>query len=97
MLLQPLVENAVKHGVRDGFGRVEVSAQIAEGALVLRVGNTAPPDCDPTKWVENVGLAAVRARIAEACPPGSGVEFSKAREGWIEAFVRIKPMIGASL
>ena len=96
MLLQPLVENAVKHGVSNGFGRVEVSARITEGALVLHVGNTAPPDCDPTQWVESVGLTAVRARIAEACPPGSGVEFTLDRREWIQAFVRITPMVRAN-
>jgi LytS/YehU family sensor histidine kinase len=90
MLLQPLVENAVKHGVCDGFGRVDLNATVNGGVLIVSVRNTAPPDCDPAKWGESVGLASVRARIAEACPQGSGVEFSKTADGWIEALVRIK-------
>ncbi len=90
MLLQPLVENAVKHGVSEGFGRVEVVAVVDRGDLVVRVSNTAPKGCDPATWSESVGLASVRARIEESCPVGSGVIFSKTPEGWIQAEVRIK-------
>jgi LytS/YehU family sensor histidine kinase len=90
MILQPLVENAVKHGVCDGFGRVDVNARVEGGGLVVSVRNTAPPGGDPSVWSENVGLAGVRARIAESCAPGSGVEFSRTSDGWIQALVRIK-------
>ncbi len=89
MLLQPLVENAMKHGVSDGFGRVEVTAVVDGGDLLVKVRNTAPEGCDPANWSESVGLASVRARIEEACPTGSGVEFSKTPDGWIQALVRI--------
>lgn len=90
ILLQPLVENAVKHGVSDGFGRVDVSAVVDRGDLLVKVRNTAPDGCDPAEWGESVGLASVRARIEEACPTGSGVEFSKTPDGWIQAVVRLK-------
>jgi signal transduction histidine kinase len=91
MLLQPLVENAVKHGVDEGFGRVDLTAVIEDGDLVVRVRNTAPCGCDPANWGESVGLASVRARIEEACSTGSGVDFTKTPDGWIQALVRIKP------
>ena len=94
MLLQPLVENAVKHGVSDGFGRVDLTAVIQEGDLIVKVRNTAPEGSDPAKWQDSVGLASVRARIDEACAPGSGVEFTKTPEGWIQALVRIKRVVG---
>ena len=97
MLLQPLVENAVKHGVSDGFGRVDVAAVIDRGDLLVKVRNTAPDGCDPANWGESVGLASVRARIEESCPTGSEVEFSKTPAGWIQALVRIKPVVGGAL
>jgi integral membrane sensor domain MASE1 len=97
MLLQPLVENAVKHGVSDGFGRVDLSAVVQDGDLIVKVRNTAPDDSDPAKWQDSVGLASVRARIEEACPPGSGVEFTKTPDRWIQALVRIKPVVGGKL
>jgi integral membrane sensor domain MASE1 len=92
MLLQPLVENAVKHGVSDGFGRVDVTAVADRGDLLVKVRNTAPAGCDPASWGESVGLASVRARIEEACASGSGLEFTKTPDGWIQALVRIKPV-----
>lgn len=94
MLLQPLVENAVKHGVVEGFGRVELTARLEEGDLVVTVGNTAPPGCDPARWGESVGLAAVRARIADSCGEGSSVEFTRTRDGWVEARVRLRAAKG---
>jgi len=44
LVLQPLVENAVKHGVRhgDGRGTVRVSAHEEGGRLVLRVEDSGP-------------------------------------------------------
>jgi LytS/YehU family sensor histidine kinase len=90
MLLQPLVENAVKHGVDNGFGRVELNARMESGDLVVCVRNTAPPNSDPSAWKDNVGLASVRARIADACSAGSGLEFSKPAEGMVQALLRIK-------
>lgn len=90
MLLQPLVENAVKHGVDDGFGRVELNARMEAGDLVVCVRNTAPPNSNPAEWKDNVGLASVRARIDDACPEGSGLEFSKPAEGIVQALLRIK-------
>jgi integral membrane sensor domain MASE1 len=90
MLLQPLVENAVKHGVDDGFGRVELHARLESGDLVVTIRNTAPPNSDPSTWKENIGLSSVRARIADACPAGSAVEFSKTAEGLVQTLLRIK-------
>jgi signal transduction histidine kinase len=90
MLLQPLIENAVKHGVVEGFGRVNLEAHIDGEDLLVLVSNTAPPDSNPENWGESVGLASVRSRIADACPPGSTVHFSRTPNGLIQALVRIK-------
>jgi integral membrane sensor domain MASE1 len=90
MLLQPLIENAVKHGVVEGFGRVNLEAHIEGEDLLVLVSNTAPPDSNPENWGESVGLASVRSRIADACPTGSTVHFSRTPDGLIQALVRIK-------
>ena len=44
LVLQPLVENAVKHGVRtrEGRGTVRVEARAEAGDLVIRVADTGP-------------------------------------------------------
>ena len=69
LLLQPLVENAVLHGLEPALagGHVEISARVEAGRLVLRVkddgrGLDAAPR--PGKRVGNgVALANIRARL----------------------------------
>lgn len=65
LVLQPLVENAVKHGIRqlDHGGLIELSARHAGDRLVLRVSNpvdaTAPRDATGL----GQGLRHLRARL----------------------------------
>ncbi|HEY3216006.1 MAG TPA: histidine kinase [Candidatus Eisenbacteria bacterium] len=64
LLLQPLVENAIKHGVADRIegGTVRVAAQIADGALRLSVENAVDED-SAKRPGEGVGLQNVRRRL----------------------------------
>lgn len=66
-LLQPLVENAIQHGVaaRSGPGRVEVQI-VAEGpSLVVRVRDDGPGPPPPNAAsAGGVGLRATRERLA---------------------------------
>src|SRR5689334_5014001 len=64
LVLQPLVENAVHHGVAhllDG-GEVTVRARQRDGLLELVVENPCDPDRPPSRGA-GVGLANVRSRI----------------------------------
>ncbi len=70
MLLQPLVENAVRHGVarRAGVGRIEVRAAVVEDSLRLQVidngpGLTREPPERP-RGGHGIGLANTRDRLA---------------------------------
>lgn len=67
MILQPLVENAVKHGVGQLLegGVVRVRAERAGSQLKLRVENDTDPDAG-TKAGGGVGLANVRERLLAA-------------------------------
>jgi len=65
LMLQPLVENAVKHGVAglvDG-GAVRIEARCGGGLLHLAVENPVDPSA-PASPGEGVGLSNVRSRIA---------------------------------
>ncbi|MCX7513306.1 sensor histidine kinase [Frateuria hangzhouensis] len=64
LLLQPLVENAVRHGVqplREG-GEVVLRGHVAERALHIEIGNPLPPG--PGTPGHGHGLTNVRQRVA---------------------------------
>ncbi len=63
LLLQPLVENAVRHGIapRSSPGRLEISAQLNGGRLLLEIRDDGPGP--PADHAEGVGLRNTRARL----------------------------------
>lgn len=64
LILQPLLENAVAHGVAhllDG-GMISISATKHGNALILRVANPCDPERPPSKST-SVGLTNVRKRL----------------------------------
>ena len=67
MLLQPVVENAIKHGLEPSIegGRVEVSARRDGATLVLTVVDTGL-GVSPTRSADSsgLGLANLRARLS---------------------------------
>jgi len=64
LLLQPLVENAVGHGLspKPGGGEVRITAVTHGDRLVLTVRDDGV-GCDPSRVTPHVGLANVRARV----------------------------------
>ena len=65
MTLQPLLENAIKHGIRqvDGGGTIVVDAQVRDGGLHIAVVNPVASDDVPASG-HGVGLKNIRERLA---------------------------------
>lgn len=65
LLLQPLVENAVAHGIANLVegGSIRLQAALADGDLSIVVENSFDPDAPP-RHRNGVGLANVRQRLA---------------------------------
>jgi two-component system, LytTR family, sensor kinase len=74
LLLQPIVENAIRHGLaaRLDAGRIDIDARVSGGALVLTVTDDGPGDGagmvaaafdDAQGRRERVGLGNTRARL----------------------------------
>jgi two-component system sensor histidine kinase AlgZ len=65
LVLQPLIENAVKHGIAtmvDG-GLIRVEGHIIDGAMEVSVANDFDPD-SPSPRRHGLGLRNVRSRLA---------------------------------
>ena len=65
LVLQPIVENALEHGVSriDGAGKIDITALHEDDDLVLLVRDNGPGP-DPS-FAAGVGLANTRARLAQ--------------------------------
>ena len=91
MLLQPLVENAIRHAVepRGDGGRVRVSARRDADHLILEVDDDGPGMSATTEAVRGVGIANTRARLSTLY--GSSHEFSlqNGAQGGLRVVVRI--------
>jgi LytS/YehU family sensor histidine kinase len=83
LVLQPIVENAVKHGVAHVLegGMVSVSATCTAASLTLVVENPADPD-RPRKTGTGLGLANVRARLRALYGNDASVNWSERDGRW---------------
>jgi sensor histidine kinase YesM len=87
LLLQPLVENAVVHGLEpqvDG-GTVQVQARIEQGCLVLEVRDNgrglAPPAAAQARRGQGLALANVRERLRSRFGDAASLELLDAEPG----------------
>jgi LytS/YehU family sensor histidine kinase len=64
LILQPIVENAIKHGVNkiEGTGQIALRARIENGQLVIDVENNAP--LVESTATGGVGVRNTRARLS---------------------------------
>ncbi|MBE3028053.1 sensor histidine kinase [Janthinobacterium sp. BJB1] len=94
MLIQPLVENAVKHGIcnlTEG-GLIEIKARRAGSLLQIAVRN--PVDADQTaSRGTGVGLENVRQRLAGAHGHEAGVHWGR-RDGYFDVMISMPARTG---
>jgi signal transduction histidine kinase len=84
-ILQPLVENAIKHGVAAARGpaSLTVSATETTDALVLAVVNTREPGSETGKADgTGIGLANIRQRLAIRYEGRASLETGPVADGW---------------
>ena len=91
MLLQPLVENAIRHGVEpkvDG-GEITVRAGKEQDRLVVTVSDTGVGWSAPAGGGTGVGLANVRERLAAAYGANASMQVTAAPGGGASVAVRL--------
>jgi LytS/YehU family sensor histidine kinase len=90
MLLQPLFENAVKHGVYESLQtvRIDATAAINNGALVITIANNYDTEHLVQKKGSGTGLKNIRERLRLSYGNAAGLQ-SKIEGGKFVATLRI--------
>jgi two-component system, LytTR family, sensor kinase len=88
LILQPLVENAIRHGIERSTkaGRIELRATRCAGGLVLEVSDNGPGLNGAAR--EGIGLTNTRARLRQLYGEGGGLELANRAEGGVMVRVR---------
>jgi signal transduction histidine kinase len=95
LILQPLVENAIKHGISTmpGAGRVAISARRENGMLVLKVRDDGPGLTTPPRPRSSpgsgLGLANTRERLRQLYGEEQRLELVNMPEGGLEVRVAL--------
>jgi sensor histidine kinase YesM len=101
LLLQPLVENAIKYAVtpQEEGADIEVAARRVGNRVVIRVKDTGPGAED--HWVKaqestGVGLANIRDRLAQAYGPDQRIDTESNGNGGFSVTIEIPYQIEAA-
>ncbi|HEY6339506.1 MAG TPA: histidine kinase [Candidatus Sulfotelmatobacter sp.] len=92
LILQPMVENAIKHGIakRAQGGAIRVSACRNNGRLTITVANdgpSLPPDWEKTH--SGVGISNVRTRLQSLYGNAFGLSIRNQAQGGVEVSVSV--------
>jgi hypothetical protein len=91
LILQPLVENAIRHGIapRPGPGRIQIRAGRENGSLRLVVNDSGPGLRAPPEAVKGIGLANTRARLEKLYGVNQRLDLSNGPDGGLRVDITI--------
>ena len=93
LILQPLVENAIRHGIapREDMGRLKIAARRLNGMLELKVGDNGPglPEIEVASHPEGVGLSNTRSRLSHLYGANHQFQLTPAPGGGLEVTLLI--------
>jgi two-component system LytT family sensor kinase len=98
LLLQPVVENAVRHGIArlDRPGSVEVRAACVGAELAISILDDGPGISMESTWKEGIGLANTRARLEKHYGAMQSLRYTNRNEGGLIAEIRLPMRIHKS-
>lgn len=90
-LLQPLLENAVHHGLapQDGASALAISARLSGDDVVITVSDDGVGVCDDDRGTGGVGLSNVRARLAQVYGAAATLTLGPRSGGGTDAKIRL--------
>jgi two-component system LytT family sensor kinase len=92
LILQPLIENAIKHGVGQSFGQVQivVSANQKDGRLCLHIkDNGEGTNTGGNGHKEGFGIRNTRERLESAYGSDARFDLTRAQDGWTVAVLEM--------
>jgi two-component system, LytTR family, sensor kinase len=91
LILQPLVENAIRHGIagRPGPGRIRIHAHRDNGTLRLAISDSGPGLKAVVENGKGIGLANTRARLEKLYGPRQQLELSNGPDGGLQVGITI--------
>ncbi|MEE8586047.1 MAG: ATP-binding protein, partial [Acidobacteriota bacterium] len=97
LILQPLVENAVRHGIagRRSAGHIQIRARVEDGIqgggrLILEVLDDGPgPPPDSSSQGRGVGLSNTRARLSELFGSDARLQLASRDSGGASARIEL--------
>jgi two-component system LytT family sensor kinase len=92
MILQPLVENSIKHGMSQvrGATRIAIGARRGNGRLILQVNDNGPGlETQRKELREGLGLATTRERLLKMYGDEQSFDLAPGTEGGASATVTI--------
>jgi LytS/YehU family sensor histidine kinase len=93
LILQPLLENAVRHGIAGlvAGGEVALTTRVAGGFLAIEIENPRDGEA-PAPAGEGVGLANVRERLRALYGDAGRLQITRARDRFrVEIAIPIRP------
>jgi len=91
LLLQPIVENAVRHGIArlDRPGCVEVRAACVGAELSISILDDGPGISTESTWREGIGLANTRARLEKHYGEMQSLRYTNRNKGGLIVEIRL--------
>ncbi|HEX8246736.1 MAG TPA: histidine kinase [Pyrinomonadaceae bacterium] len=92
MILQPLLENAIRHGIasRPGAGKIDISAERLDGMLELRVSDGGGiANSETGDLPEGIGLSNTRARLRQLYGKRQALILHNSASGGLEVVLQI--------
>ena len=91
LALQPLVENAIKHGISvdSAAGRLEIAAQLHNGGVRLSVRDDGPGPAPGSRLRFGVGLTNVQSRLKQLYGNEASLELTGGNGRGFEAVITI--------
>jgi len=91
LILQPIVENAIHHGISPSMqqGRIRIEARLEEGRVTMQVADNGPGLRNPERLKKGVGVGNTQERLENLYGRDQDFSFRNGSLGGLEVTIRV--------